>query len=85
MNRCKCKRFEGNLAIPMTWPVDSSAGRNTFLADDDHVSFLENGEALLGLNHAPESLTNRNRVMSKTKNYGNHFGMKKRWDRGAQQ
>ncbi|KAF5960733.1 hypothetical protein HYC85_001942 [Camellia sinensis] len=59
MNRCKCKRFEGNLAIPVTWPADSSAGRKTFLADDDHMWFLESQVASLSLNHAPRSSTNR--------------------------
>ncbi|CAL5368944.1 unnamed protein product [Camellia sinensis] len=59
MNRCKCKRFEGNLAIPVTWPADSSAGRKTFLADDDHMWFLESQVASLSLNHAPGSSTNR--------------------------
>ncbi|KAL7231117.1 hypothetical protein ACSBR2_009396 [Camellia fascicularis] len=59
MNRCKCKRFEGNLAIPVTWPTDSSAGRKTFLADDDHVWFLESQVASLSLNHAPGPSTNR--------------------------
>ncbi|KAL7246356.1 hypothetical protein ACSBR2_001463 [Camellia fascicularis] len=48
-----------NLAIPVTWLADSSAGRKTFLADDDHVPFLEHREALLSLNHAPGSSTNR--------------------------
>ncbi|CAL5365925.1 unnamed protein product [Camellia sinensis] len=62
MNRCKCKRFGGNLAIPVTWPADSSAGRKTFLADDDHMWFLESQVASLSLNHAPGSSTNRNQM-----------------------
>ncbi|THF97169.1 hypothetical protein TEA_003299 [Camellia sinensis var. sinensis] len=38
-----------NLAIPVTWPADSSAGRKTFLADDDHMWFLESQVASLTL------------------------------------
>ncbi|KAG5534410.1 hypothetical protein RHGRI_022510 [Rhododendron griersonianum] len=35
MNRCKCRSFEGNLVVPVTWPDDSSTGKRTSTADSD--------------------------------------------------
>ncbi|GFS33792.1 P-loop containing nucleoside triphosphate hydrolases superfamily protein [Actinidia rufa] len=67
MNRCKCRRLEGNLVVPMTWPADSSAGTNTSRADADYVRFLESQIASLSLNDEPGSSRNRIGMNSKSK------------------
>ncbi|CAL5324119.1 hypothetical protein CsSME_00003082 [Camellia sinensis var. sinensis] len=84
MNRCKCKKIEGDVVVPMTWPVDSSAGRKTSLADADHVRFLESQVASLSLKDEPGStseFSRRNRVKFKTKSEGKSIGMKQRWEK----
>ncbi|KAL7235387.1 hypothetical protein ACSBR1_018813 [Camellia fascicularis] len=45
INRCRCKKFEGNLVVPETWPISST----------DHVPFLENRVASLSLKDEPGS------------------------------
>ncbi|XP_057501171.1 uncharacterized protein LOC130785117 [Actinidia eriantha] len=67
MNRCKCRRLEGNLVVPMTWPADSSAGTNTSRADADYVRFLESQIASLSLKNEPGSSRYRIGMNSKSK------------------
>ncbi|KAL7192748.1 hypothetical protein ACSBR2_024547 [Camellia fascicularis] len=53
MNHCKCRRLEGNLAVPATWPANSSSGMKAYLAGADHVRFLQNRVASLSLKDTP--------------------------------
>ncbi|KAL6993306.1 hypothetical protein U1Q18_011422 [Sarracenia purpurea var. burkii] len=49
MNRCKCRRLEGSLVVPTTWPVVSS---------DDHARFFDTQFASLSLKDEPGSSRN---------------------------
>ncbi|CAL5371477.1 unnamed protein product [Camellia sinensis] len=53
MNHCKCRRLEGNLAVPATWPANSSSGTKAYLAGADHVQFLQSRVASLSLKDTP--------------------------------
>ncbi|KAH7853091.1 hypothetical protein Vadar_033110 [Vaccinium darrowii] len=59
MNRCKCRRFEGNLLVPMTWPADSNAGKRTSTADLDYLQSLESQLASLSIMYEQGSSSNR--------------------------
>ncbi|GFY87671.1 hypothetical protein Acr_05g0013100 [Actinidia rufa] len=52
MNRCKCKKLEGNLEVPMSWPADTSGGRKTTLSNTD-LRLLESQVASLSLKDEP--------------------------------
>ncbi|KAI8018684.1 putative helicase MAGATAMA 3 [Camellia lanceoleosa] len=53
MNHCKCRRLEGNLVVPATWPANSSSGTKAYLAGADHVQFLQSRVASLSLKDTP--------------------------------
>ncbi|CAL5330065.1 unnamed protein product [Camellia sinensis] len=55
INRCKCKKFEGNLVVPETWPIGST----------DHVLFLESQVASLSLKDEPGSSNSSRRSRRK--------------------
>ncbi|KAH7851793.1 hypothetical protein Vadar_016547 [Vaccinium darrowii] len=58
MNRCKYRRFEGNLVVPMTWPADSSSGTRTSTADSYYLQSLGSQLASLRITDEPCSSSN---------------------------
>ncbi|KAA8532132.1 hypothetical protein F0562_006726 [Nyssa sinensis] len=64
MNRCVCKCVEGNLVLPMTWPVDSDAVNETTLADADSMELLQSQVASLSLRDEPGSSSTSYRCKS---------------------
>ncbi|KAG5534406.1 hypothetical protein RHGRI_022506 [Rhododendron griersonianum] len=58
MNRCKCRSFEGNLVVPVTWPAGSGARKKTSTADSDYVRPLESRLAKLSIMDEPGSPSN---------------------------
>ncbi|KAG5534407.1 hypothetical protein RHGRI_022507 [Rhododendron griersonianum] len=78
MNRCKCRRFEGNLVVPVTWPAGSGARKKTSTADSDYVRPLESRLTKLSIMDEPGSPSNRYHVNAKVKIKGaKDKGMKK--------
>ncbi|XP_058179715.1 uncharacterized protein LOC131298335 isoform X3 [Rhododendron vialii] len=62
MTRCKCRRFEGNLVVPVTWPAGSGASKKTSTADSDYVRQLESRLTNLSIMDEPGSPSNRYHV-----------------------
>ncbi|KAI8540971.1 hypothetical protein RHMOL_Rhmol08G0026800 [Rhododendron molle] len=80
MNRCKCRRFEGNLVVPVTWPAVSGASKKTSTAYSDYVRPLESRLTKLSIMDEPGSPSNRYQVNAKVKiKEAKDKGMKKNW------
>ncbi|XP_058179714.1 uncharacterized protein LOC131298335 isoform X2 [Rhododendron vialii] len=80
MNSCKCRRFEGNLVVPVTWPAGSGACKKTSTADSDYVQPLESRLAKLSIMDEPGSPSNRYHVNAKVKiKEAKDKGMNKSW------
>ncbi|XP_057492289.1 uncharacterized ATP-dependent helicase C29A10.10c-like isoform X1 [Actinidia eriantha] len=65
MNRCKCKKLEGNLEVPVSWPADTSGGRKTTLSNTD-LLLLESRVASLSLKDEPGPSTSAKRRVKRT-------------------
>ncbi|KAH7853124.1 hypothetical protein Vadar_033555 [Vaccinium darrowii] len=59
MNRCKCRSFEGNLVVPVTWPANTSACTEISHANADYVRSLESRLASLSMKDEPGPSTTK--------------------------
>ncbi|KAI8540970.1 hypothetical protein RHMOL_Rhmol08G0026700 [Rhododendron molle] len=85
MNRCKCRSFEGNLVVPVTWPAGSGARKKTSTVDSDYVQPLESRLTKLSIMDELGSPSNRYQVNANAKiKEAKDKGMKKSW-RGMKQ
>ncbi|KAI3451350.1 hypothetical protein Pfo_008015 [Paulownia fortunei] len=57
LNRCLCKRIQGGLLLPMTWPVDANA--RSSCSSNDPSGELATQLAAISLRDEPRSLTRR--------------------------
>ncbi|XP_028125769.1 uncharacterized protein LOC114322616 isoform X1 [Camellia sinensis] len=77
MNHCKCRRLEGNLAVPVTLPANSSSGTKANLANTNHVQHLQSRVASLSLKNTPAgSLYKRNLAVPTTSPANSSSGTK---------
>ncbi|KAG5534408.1 hypothetical protein RHGRI_022508 [Rhododendron griersonianum] len=74
MNRCKCRRFEGNLVVPVTWPAGSGASKKTSTSDSDYLQPLESRLAKLSIMDDPGSPNTKVKIKE-----AKDKGMKKSW------
>ncbi|KAH6760076.1 hypothetical protein C2S51_017025 [Perilla frutescens var. frutescens] len=73
LNRCLCRRNEGGLRLPMTWPVDlADSSRSTYSGND-----LATQLAAISLRNDPTSPRRRNAINKRNnhggRNYAQHF------------
>ncbi|KAK9287875.1 hypothetical protein L1049_016317 [Liquidambar formosana] len=79
MNRCKFKFIEGNIEVPMKWPMHLNADRSSRPPEADPVHFLSRPLASLSLRDESESSTTRNRL--RTNDVPNQLPLTKPTDR----